>query len=81
MTAMNHSDVRVHGPDGAILRIDSDVVSARTSAASHRVDVVPAGFSEPDTRDHMILVESSGTLAFWDDPDEDVYSPDDVEAV
>lgn len=36
---------------------------------------------EPDTRQMMRLVEFSGSLGFWDDPAEDVYTLDDGEPV
>ena len=33
--------------------------------------------SDPTSTQCMRLVELSGTLDFWDDPQEDIYSPED----
>lgn len=40
--------------------------------------VVPA---DPSPEQHMAMIEASGTLSFWDQPEEDIYSDDDGEPV
>jgi hypothetical protein len=37
--------------------------------------------SDASTEDQMNVVESSGTLEFWDDPSEDVYTESDGDAI
>ncbi len=37
--------------------------------------------SDPTPEQRMRIVEVSGTLDFWDNPEEDIYSPNDGELV
>lgn len=37
--------------------------------------------SEPTATQRMLIVEASGTLDFWNDPEEDVYKSDDGQDV
>ena len=42
--------------------------------------ILPVGApSDPTAKQQMRLVEQSGVLDFWDDPEEEVYSDDDGE--
>lgn len=34
-----------------------------------------------NTEDSMNVIEASGALDFWNDPEEDIYGPDDGDAV
>ncbi len=54
--------------------IESDMVTT-----CDRLSYVTVG--EPTDRQGMRLVEESGALDFWDHPDEDLYGPDDGEAI
>jgi len=38
-----------------------------------------AGPADPTSEQMMRLVETSGVLDFWDDPDEDIYTREDGE--
>ena len=37
--------------------------------------------ADPTSDQRMLIVEASGTLDFWDRPEEDIYSLDDGEPV
>lgn len=55
--------------------IESDFPSAYTfSTARENIIVHP---SDPDEHQRMALIEASGVLDFWNDPEEDIYTPDD----
>ena len=43
------------------------------------VTAFPTHTSDPTNEQHMKLIEQSGTLDFWDRPEEDIYTLDDGE--
>ena len=52
-----------------------------TETSYCRVSSVICYPSDASTEDQMRLVEASGTLEFWDDPSEDIYTENDGDAV
>ena len=52
-----------------------------TTAASRPIRVSSDAPSDPTSDQRMRIVEVSGTLDFWDRPEEDIYSPEDGEPV
>ncbi len=59
--------------------VDVDDISIETSGGNVKQQIV--GQSEPTSEQRMRLVELSGTLDFWDRPEEDVYSLEDGEPI
>ena len=57
-------------------RIVEEFDTLTSSVAVGEQWIVPA---EPTGKQRMRIVEVSGTLAFWDRPEEDVYSLNDGE--
>ena len=47
------------------------------TAASHAPILVSTPFTEPTSEQRMKAMEMSGSLDFWDRPEEDVYTFDD----
>jgi hypothetical protein len=45
------------------------------------LSIWPNGAEDPSAAQRMRLIEASGTVSFWDDPEEDVYDPEDGEPV
>jgi len=43
--------------------------------------VVRKGIEDPTSEQVLKLLESSGTLSFWNEPEEDVYTHDDGEPI
>lgn len=52
-----------------------------TETAYFRVQATISHPSDASTDDNMSIIEASGTLEFWDHPEEDVYSEKDGDAV
>ncbi len=42
-------------------------------------DILAERPSDPTAQQHMRIIEASGILDFWDDPGEDIYSPENGE--
>lgn len=51
----------------------------QTANTSQRFDICNDEISEATPEQFLRLVENSGTLDFWDDPSEDIYSAHDGE--
>jgi len=51
-----------------------------TAMVSERI-VVRKGIEDPTSEQVLKLLESSGTLSFWNEPEEDVYTHDDGEPI
>ena len=52
-----------------------------TTGARRPIRFFSDGPSEPTSEQRMRIVEASGTLDFWDRPEEDIYSLEDGEPV
>jgi len=62
--------------EGDVRKIDAN--QPETVGGSHFVRLQP---SDPTAEQRMRLIEVSGALDFWDDPREDIYTPEDGEPV
>lgn len=57
---------------------DSDFETETTYSRVYRTICSP---SDVSAEDQMHIVEASGTLGFWNDPSEDIYSGNDDDAI
>lgn len=72
MTGLQHEGSVVNLPTRSLEDDFPNLLTHRESVT--RVIVVPP---EPTRVQRMAIIEASGSLEFWDDPAEDVYSQDD----
>ena len=61
---------------------DSEAIeSLSLSRPRARFFVNPEGPSDPSEQQYMKIVEASGSLSFWEDDAEDIYTDDDGQDV
>ena len=75
MTIAETKSIKIMPP--GVCNLDGMVVVT----AADRPTVFSTELEEPDTKQMMQIVECSGSLDFWDDPQEDIYTLDDGEPV
>ncbi len=76
MTTIPFNPIAMNPPPERVEDAESQTVAGNTC-----MTVVSSSPSEPTPRQWMRLVEMSGTLDFWNDPDEDIYTPEDGQPI
>lgn len=62
-------------------RSEVDFPNLRTFLDARSVFIVHPKPKDPTAEQRMAIIEASGILSFWNDPEEDIYSDADGEAV